>query len=139
MQNVWIKSQAVNNLANVVLGLFSPFRFGLPDYMGYDIKKFKDNIRFLEVIVNRDGEMGGILPLFFDGATCTFKELPLPDDRTILDKWYAYLNKIRGLPNSSNTTNTLLLALSKNYIKSVGDSKIKKYLCNLFHKNKNHN
>lgn len=107
--------------------------------MGYDIKKFKDNIRFLEVIVNRDGEMGGILPLFFDGATCTFKELPLPNDGTTLDKWYAYLNKIRGLPNFGNTTNTLLLALSKNYIKGVGGSKIKKYLCNLFHKNKNHN
>ena len=107
--------------------------------MGYDIKKFKDNIRFLEVIVNRDGEMGGILPLFFDGATCTFKELPLPNDETTLDKWYTYLNKIRGLPNFGNTTNTLLLALSKNYIKSVGGSKIKKYLCNLFHKNKNHN
>lgn len=132
-------SKYISRDANVVLGLFSPFRFGLPNYMEYDIKKFKDNIRFLEVIVNRDGEMGGMLPLFFDGATCTFKELPLPDDRIALDKWYAYLNKIRGLPNFGNTTNTLLLALSKNYIKSIGGSKIKKYLCSLFHKNKNHN
>lgn len=121
-------------MANIVLGLFSPFKFGLPEYKGYDIKKFRDNIRFVEILVSRDGEMGGILPLFFDGATCTFKELPLPNDGTTLDKWYAYLNKIRGLPNSSNTTNILLLALSKNYSKRIGGSKIKQYFCNLFRK-----
>ena len=40
--------------SNVVLGLFSPFRFALREYEGYDITKFKDNIRFLELIVNRD-------------------------------------------------------------------------------------
>lgn len=40
--------------SNVVLGLFSPFRFGIRDYEGYDITKFKDNIRFLEVCINRD-------------------------------------------------------------------------------------
>ncbi len=40
--------------SNVVLGLFSPFRFSLREYEGYDITKFKDNIRFLEVCVNRD-------------------------------------------------------------------------------------
>ena len=40
--------------ANLVLGLFSPFKFELPQYKGYDITKFKDNIRFLKVYVNRD-------------------------------------------------------------------------------------
>ena len=40
--------------SNVVLGLFSPFRFALKEYEGYDISRFKDNIRFLEMIVNRD-------------------------------------------------------------------------------------
>ena len=58
--------------SNIVLGLFAPFRFGLKEYEGYDIIKFKDNIRFLEMIVNRDGEMGGLCPLFFDGAVCFF-------------------------------------------------------------------
>ena len=65
--------------SNVVLGLFSPFRFALREYEGYDISRFKDNIRFLEMIVNRDGEMGGLCPLFFDGAVCQFSELPKPD------------------------------------------------------------
>ena len=81
--------------SNVVLGLFSPFRFALKEYEGYDISKFKDNIRFLEMIVNRDGEMGGLCPLFFDGAVCQFSELPRPDDQAGLDKVYKHLKNIR--------------------------------------------
>lgn len=64
-------------MCNIVLGLFSPTRFGLKEYLGYNIDILKDNIRFLEVCVNRDGEMGGIIALYFDGACCFFKELPI--------------------------------------------------------------
>lgn len=96
--------------SNVVLGLFSPFRFGLPEYMNYDITKFKDNIRFLEVIVNRDGEMGGMCPLYFDGATCVFHELPKPDDIEGITKIYRYLDTIR---NTNKKTNVLFHLFSK--------------------------
>lgn len=82
--------------ANLVLGLFSPFKFELPQYKGYNITKFKDNIRFLKIYVNRDGEMGGVCPLFFDGAVCQFKELPRPDDGVHLTKVYEYLDTIRN-------------------------------------------
>ena len=83
------------------MGLFSPFKFGLKEYMGYDITKFKDNIRFLEICINRDGELGGIIALFFDGATCTFTELPRPEDKTSLERVYKYLDDIRKpvIPN----------------------------------------
>ena len=87
--------------SNVVLGLFSPFRFALKEYEGYDISKFKDNIRFLEMIVNRDGEMGGLCPLFFDGAVCQFNELPKPDNVEELKKVYEYLKRIRGTTSKS--------------------------------------
>lgn len=40
--------------SNVVLGLYSPFRFGQENCEGYDIKRLRDNFRLLEVIVNRD-------------------------------------------------------------------------------------
>ena len=89
--------------SNVVLGLFSPFRFALKEYEGYDISKFKDNIRFLEMIVNRDGEMGGLCPLFFDGAVCQFNELPRPDDNDGIKKVYEYLKKIRGTNSTSKS------------------------------------
>lgn len=66
--------------ADVVLGLFSPFRHRIkqyPESNGYDITFFKDNIRFLEVIASREGGGNTICPLFFDGAVNYFKELPL--------------------------------------------------------------
>ena len=86
---------------NILMGLFSPFKFGLKEYMGYDITKFKDNIRFLEICINRDGELGGIIALFFDGATCTFTELPRPEDKISLERVYKYLDDIRKpvIPN----------------------------------------
>ena len=100
--------------SNVVLGLFSPFRFSLKEYEGYDIIKFKDNIRFLEVCVNRDGEMGGICPLFFDGAVCHFHELPLPTDKAGLSIEYKYLEKIRNLSNKvTNAKSFFAINLSK--------------------------
>lgn len=82
--------------SNVVLGLFSPFKFSIKEYEGYDISKFKDNIRFLEMVVNRDGEMGGLCPLYFDGAVCQFEELPRPDDKEGLQQVYKYLEYLRG-------------------------------------------
>ena len=82
--------------SNVVLGLFSPFRFGLKEYLGYNVMEFKDNLRFVEMIVNRDGEMGGICPLFFDGAVCNFKELPLPTNKVGIEEVYNYLKALRG-------------------------------------------
>lgn len=87
---------------NILMGLFSPYKFGLKEYMGYDITKFKDNIRFLEILVNRDAEMGGIIALFFDGATCSFLELPNPEDKEALQKVYQYLEKLRNTTTSKS-------------------------------------
>ena len=87
--------------ADLVLGLFSPFRMGLKEYEGYDITKFRDNIRFLEVLVNRNGQMGGVCPLFFDGAVCQFEELPRPDNKSEITKIYDYLKHIRGITAKS--------------------------------------
>lgn len=81
--------------ANVVLGLFSPAKHDLREYMGYDITKLKDNVRFLEVLVNRNGTMGGIVALYFDGAVCYFKELPRPEERDELAKVYTYIQSLK--------------------------------------------
>lgn len=40
--------------------------------------------------------MGGLCPLFFDGAVCQFSELPKPDDREGLERVYAYLDTLRN-------------------------------------------
>ena len=80
---------------NIFLGLFSPVKFDLNNYFGYDISKFKDNIRFLEVILNRGGTMGGITALYFNGAVCEFQQLPLPTEKDKIDKWYDFLDRKR--------------------------------------------
>ena len=82
--------------ANVLLGIFNPVRHELPDYKKYDITKLQDNVRFLEVILNRGGRSGGLIALYFDGATCYWKELPPSSDTKELEKVYAYLKSIRS-------------------------------------------
>lgn len=88
---------------NIMLGLFSPYKFGLDNYLGYDITKFKDHIRFLEVCIGRDGSQGGIIALFFDGATCSFYELPPPTDVAGLTKIYRYIDSLSIQPKVSKT------------------------------------
>ena len=85
--------------ADLVLGLFDPSKFGLKDYMGYIIQDeqgygLRTNARFLNVIANRNGEMGGICPLFFDGAVCNFEELPRSGDAEI-EKFYEKTKQLR--------------------------------------------
>ena len=80
---------------NVMLGLFSPYRHEIPDYFGYDITKFRDNIRFLEIMGSRDGGAGAICPLYFDGATNYFSELPRPEDKEQLIKVYDFLKTMK--------------------------------------------
>jgi hypothetical protein len=109
-------SKYVSRDADIVLGLFSPFRFGITEYFGYDISILKDHIRFLEVIVNRNGEMGGLLPLWFDGAVCDFRELPLPEDKANIDAIYKHckvLETAKHTAKQANTVPTLLLNINE--------------------------
>jgi hypothetical protein len=81
--------------ADVILGIFSPFRHEIPVYLDYDVKKFRDNIRFLEIIGGREGGGGTTCPVYFDGAVNYFKELPLPNQHEQIKKVYDFLAEIR--------------------------------------------
>lgn len=78
---------------NVALGLFSPFRHNIKEYFGYDITKFKDNIRFLEVLASRSGGGNTVCPLYFDGAVNYFKELCKPNNSLVIEKYYQLIKK----------------------------------------------
>lgn len=88
--------------ANIVLGLFDPNRFGVPNWLGYKIDDASDHTglksyaRFLYFLRSRDGEQGGICPLFFDGATCTFEELPKPEDINAITMFYTRVNNMKS-------------------------------------------
>ena len=81
--------------SNVVLGLFSPHKFGLETWLGYDIRRLGNYARFLKILAARDYEGDVSFGLFFDGATCDFTELPKPEDITELDKTYAKAEELR--------------------------------------------
>lgn len=80
---------------NIFFGIFSPIRHNLHDYLGYSIDKFEDNIRFMEIMVSREGGNGSTSPLYFDGCTNFFRELPLPNDGIGIAKVYSMLDSIR--------------------------------------------
>lgn len=80
--------------ADVILGLFSPFRHEIREYLGYDTTFFKDNIRFLEIIGGREGGAGEVCPLYFDGAVNYFKELAKSSDLEGLKKVYDYIKYV---------------------------------------------
>ena len=80
---------------NCLMGLYNPAKFMEETkekmYKRYDISRLKNYCRFLEIIDDRDYGAGGcFIGLFFDGAISTFKELPLPDDKEALEKFYKY-------------------------------------------------
>lgn len=85
---------------DVCFGIFTPFRHGLARYPessdGYDITKFKDNIRFLEVIASRDGGANNITALMFDGATNYFSELPKTNELERMNRVYNFISSIRN-------------------------------------------
>lgn len=62
--------------AIVVLGLFAPARYGIKEHQKYDITKLKDRYRCLMILKNRFGRPDLRLPLYFEGETNTFEELP---------------------------------------------------------------
>ena len=64
---------------DVGFGLFSPYRHGSTTFKGYDITKFKDKFRSLEILVNREGSGNELCPLYFRGESSFFSELPLPN------------------------------------------------------------
>lgn len=81
--------------ANVILGLFSPFRHEIKEYYGYDVTLFKDNIRFLEILGGREGGGGTVCPLYFDGAVNYFKELPKSHDEDNMNQVINFITNMR--------------------------------------------
>ena len=99
--------------ANYVLGLFDPSFFGLPNWLGYKIQDpdgsgLRNYGRFLYVIRGRDGEQGGVCPLFFDGAVCEFKELPRFDDVNEVAKFYNAVANIKSYKQKKKLSSLIM-------------------------------
>lgn len=82
---------------DLLIGLYSPFKYGIEEHNKYNITAFKNNIRFMQILEDRNNGGGGqTCPLFFDGAVSYFSELPLPNNKEDINKVLTYINtKIR--------------------------------------------
>jgi hypothetical protein len=94
---------------DICLGLFNPYRYGMIDYLGYDImklihsnreqRKVVKRFRSIHVLKNTYGDDGIVLPMLFVGEIGSFHELPRVEefDKTpTLYQSYANLTKLIG-------------------------------------------
>ena len=82
-----------------MLGITNTFAFEVPEYLGFDISRLKGHARFLEIVLNREGESNDITPLYFDGATNYFTELPPPKDLASMQKVYDLIARLKTPSN----------------------------------------
>ena len=81
--------------SDLVIGIYSPFKFNKKEFSGYSIEKLKNYSRFMEVIEDRNyGANNNICPLFFNGASSFWAELPRPEDAQSMNAIYSYIDSI---------------------------------------------
>lgn len=124
IQNLADSSYSSRN-CDICIGVNSPIRSERKDWKGYSIIKMRDFFRYAEILINRQGSAGGLLPLFYLGKVCYWSELPLPSDTDELNRVYQYIQSITN-------RNTLLFTFNKHFNNSLVGNKIKEYLCKLF-------
>ena len=79
---------------NIALGLFVPDRYKITEHNGYDITRFRDRYRSMNIMKSRDGIANKKLPLFFNGAVDFFKELPKVDELEKMRLVYEHINQL---------------------------------------------
>ena len=82
--------------AKVIIGVYSPDRYGFDDYHSYDIRRFRDCFRAMKVLKNRFGPPNKYHHFLFDGATNRFKELPRSQDIDKLEPYYLAADRLLG-------------------------------------------
>lgn len=78
---------------SVMIGITNPYAFEMPQYLRYDITKLRGYARFMEIVLNREGESNGVLGLYFDGATNYFAPLPKYDNIAELNKVHQLIQR----------------------------------------------
>jgi len=69
-------SGAPSEDAEIVIGIYNPFKEKQMKHRGYDITKLRDKARFLCLLKNRYGDSEKVVPVSFYGKVNRVKELP---------------------------------------------------------------
>jgi len=78
----------------MILGIFYPARYGITEFLNYDITHLGNYFRSLHVIKNRFGQANIETGIFFDGACTDLRELPKPHEKTI-QQVYSHIKNLQ--------------------------------------------
>jgi len=82
--------------AKIVVGVYSPDRYGFEDYHGYDIRRFRDSFRAIKILKNRFGPPNKYYHYLFDGATNRFAELPKASEAQLMGVFHNTADRLLG-------------------------------------------
>ena len=82
--------------AKVVLGVYSPDRYGFESYHGYDVRRVRDTFRAIKVLKNRFGPPNKYHHMLFDGGTNRFLEMPKSSEVNDLERFEKISDKLLG-------------------------------------------
>ena len=82
--------------AKIVIGVYSPDRYGFEDYHGYDIRRFRDSFRAIKILKNRFGPPNKYYHYLFDGATNRFGELPKASEAQLMGVFHNTADRLLG-------------------------------------------
>lgn len=82
--------------SKLIIGVYSPDRYGFEEYHDYNIRRFKDSFRGIKILKNRFGSPNKYIHFLFDGASNRFVELPLPKEKDELEKFYKKADRLTG-------------------------------------------
>jgi hypothetical protein len=89
-------TKEVTRSYHLLFSLFNPHKFKIENYRGYNIGHIANNFRELEVIKSNEGFDNVSVPLYFDGASEIFWEIPHAEkQKEELQKFYDWLTRER--------------------------------------------
>ena len=106
---------------HIILALFNPSRYELLRYPippkddptnCYDIGLLGNSFRSLRILKSNDSDVGRRIPLYFDGVSETFEELPLPKTPE-LNSFYDKIRQKFNKPKLPETKNQFIFAYEK--------------------------
>lgn len=90
------------NDASLMIGIFNPAKVNVNIFNGYIIYDeltkedvLGDNARFINIMANRGGKLGAVLPLYTDGSNAYFEEIPSLRERKKLEEYYEKVKEAR--------------------------------------------
>ena len=114
-------SKRASRSFHLIFSLFAPARFELQKYPVvpagcldyYDIGLLGNTFRSLRVIKSNDSDVGMRVPLYFNGVSEVYEELP-PSNTDEIRKFYDDFKKKRNIPTLPKTQETIIFNFNDN-------------------------